>query len=359
MAMSPELTADFDLSYWGRGTSLDYDHMGWDANDEPDQESYICSEESRRLVEMTRAPTPPPKKTRSNSYASGLARKRNKPPTQKKPPPPKKRRNKNTPWTLAKKRNPPKKPASKKPKAKKLATPPPKEKRPAPKAKKSTYPKKPRTKKPPQAAKKPSVAKKQASIPATSQEGYPMKLCEYENSEDCFVYRPPGYCTDPVREWHCCTCHLKPCISTKYYGEVVDSIATAKIMRCGTSLPDLDELEAIKILEKHRCNALNIEYNNKTVPPPCVVSFAKRAAKIKPGIFDDDDTDDDSILNYPYNLMRDRQLGDPPMSELEKSQKAKVKGKIPRVSMGPQDLEQEQDEECLEHEEDEECEWDG
>ncbi|MGL5719589.1 MAG: hypothetical protein ACRCYP_02160 [Alphaproteobacteria bacterium] len=81
--MSQEiLQVEFDQSYWLKGTSYDLAHFGWDANDEPSQEPYVCSEESRKIVDMAnnlhQSLHGPPKKRRGNSYGSYLAKQRNR-----------------------------------------------------------------------------------------------------------------------------------------------------------------------------------------------------------------------------------------------------------------------------------------
>jgi hypothetical protein len=79
MSQEP-LQVEFDQSYWLRGTSLDLAHFGWDANDEPSQEPYMCSEESRKMVEtadnLHQTLYGSPKKPRASSYGSYLAKKR-------------------------------------------------------------------------------------------------------------------------------------------------------------------------------------------------------------------------------------------------------------------------------------------
>ena len=78
--MSHPFSTEFELSSWLKGTSLDLAHFGWDANDEPSQHPYECSEASRKMVEeaheIHQTLYGPPKKVRGNSYGAYLARKR-------------------------------------------------------------------------------------------------------------------------------------------------------------------------------------------------------------------------------------------------------------------------------------------
>lgn len=258
----------------------------------------------------------PPKKVRGNSYGAYLARKRKSASQGKQRHQPKKTR---IPSHSRNKQNPLKQVPPPNP------NPPPRKKPPPPplptanKKTPTTSQEKPKPGPPviPRQKPKPRTRKKRSFLPKKNHEGYPMKQCEFEIVENRWVYRPPGYCSDSVRDWHCSECHLKPCITTKHYDEVVDNIATMKIMRCGTCEPDTDERDAIEILERHRCKVFNIHYVANIRPPDCILRFSKRIANINPEGLMEESSDDDSIFDdFPYRIMRDRQPGDPPTSEL-------------------------------------------
>jgi hypothetical protein len=326
------LHAEFTLSDWTKGSTHDVGE--WDHNDEPDDEPYVCSEEARRMVQMADELDlmyePAPVKKRA-SYGSYLARKRNQkqlPPKPKKKPAPKRKKKKPPiPSCFApKKKDPPVVLVAEKPH-------PLVEKKSRRKNQLSMVKKKRGMRKDPPVvlvAQKPSpVAKKKSrrknqlsmvmkkhGMPTKNEEGYSMKQCEYEYAESRFVYRPPGYSNGLDQQGHHCTeCHLKPCITTKHHEEASEWISTSNILEVHPNDRPLLEAEVAEIMERHRCKALNLRYVADREPPQCILSFAKHSVNFDPDEDSDDDTD--SILDdFPYSLLRDRQVGDPPTSVL-------------------------------------------
>ena len=168
-------------------------------------------------------------------------------------------------------------------------------------------------------------------------EGYPLKHCQYEPTEGRMVYRPPGYGDDPSIKWHhrqpphCLSCHLKPCITTDRFNEMSDQASTQKILEKKPKAVVIDATN--KSLMRHYCKLMKRPYHKNLKPPVCVTDFSNRLVfsdtesdteSIDHFIFNDTDSDDDSIFNNEYyfpkylctSLLRDRQIGDPPMKEL-------------------------------------------
>ena len=76
----------------------------------------------------------------------------------------------------------------------------------------------------PKKTKKPSsAADKKKKTQPVNEDGFPLRLCEYEAAELRQVYRPPGYGqeADPKLP-HCCDCHLKPCVTEEFHDEAKD-----------------------------------------------------------------------------------------------------------------------------------------
>lgn len=296
------LCAEWDITYWTRGTI--HDNAGWDHNDEPSQEPYVCSEEARRMVEKANEldllyqPPPRPKK-RSSTYGSYLARKRIAARKKKGPAPTKKHKKKKAPpipAAFTSKKKPPAAPEVTDVVAKK----------PPPPVARKTRTKKPQLSK---VNKKPGMSRK-------NEAGYPMKQCEYEYAESCFVYRPPGYADGLDRPCHCAECHLKPCITSKHYNEAVEWVALCNILDVNNKDNAEHEADIVRFMEKHRCKTLNISYDADRQPPPCIVAFAKHIVNFDPEGESEDDDDDSILDDFPYSLLRDRQPGDPPTKVL-------------------------------------------
>ena len=274
---------------------------GWDNNDEVTQKSYYESSPER--------PKPKKRPTQKKRKPVGARKKKAK---KKLPIPPAFAAKTPSPQPKAK-------PAPKKPPHRTRTGIP------------STIPrvKKVTTKKPkvmPVARPKPTKLSraKRASHPPTpkyNNDGYPMKECQFEITEERFVYRPPGYldgCVPPRAgsfHVHCCDCHLMPCITTKYHEEVTEWISMAKILEFNNNDLDLHAADAVKILETHRCKVFGAPYDVDKQPPPCITDYASHMAHLDPE--GDSEDEDDSVLDdFPYSLMRDRQVGDPPLRDL-------------------------------------------
>jgi hypothetical protein len=103
-----------------------------------------------------------------------------------------------------------------------------------------------------------------------NEDGYPMKLCAFEPSENRFVYRPPGYGAGDTRNnAHCLSCHLKPCVVEEYRSETDDCFFDFQITK---ETPDLEAQEKTLIfLHKKYCKAIKRRYLKKLKPPPCIV----------------------------------------------------------------------------------------
>jgi hypothetical protein len=354
--------------------------LGWDINDEPSQEPYVCSEAARRILKLTEAP-PVPKKKRT--YASYLAKLRQQP---KKPRNTKPKRGKQA-------EEQPKEPAPPIP-AWALKNPPPPQPTP-PEPKPTTRKKKAATGKPPAAATtmaraktvttatttsnskppprppspittpgcdspgstssqvasmspiKPSVApaKRVARKPLAAK--LPLGSCkkgsktkppgakkprkqrakkppkyEYEPLEDRRVYRPPGYDPNAGKPYggsfHCVWCNLKPCITIKHNDEVEEHLKFLREMSSTqVGLDDDDRLGAMRMLVMHRCSALGEPYrSNSMIEPPGCIVDFVNRAAAPFPMWDSDDDDDSIFDDFPYSVMRDRQPGDPPSKYL-------------------------------------------
>jgi hypothetical protein len=298
-----------------------YSMDGWDSNDIPEETPYQPSHETKEFLRL------------QNQWFLSLAplQPKKQPPRQppaKKAVPPRKR----VAGTTHKKRRPKRKLVPKCFQKKKPPTKPVKPSNPMgnktqrknistttkkmPTGKSS--PPKPETPKlvlhkrscfPATAAKKPTKSKHKkanpnpTNLPNTNYQGYPMKQCEYEPMEQCYVFRPPGY--GNKKSLHCCSCRLKPCITASIHIDTRD-------------FPY--ELDIAQILEKKRCQLFANPYNPKSIPPGCITNYAMRLARSTDSEYESSDSEESIMLNsssiQEYRLLRDRQVGDAPTNDL-------------------------------------------
>lgn len=75
----------------------------------------------------------------------------------------------------------------------------------------------------PKKKRNPQTKLKSYYSPLKNQDGYLMKNCEWEPTEEKHVYRPPGYKVandfSVGKYTHCVFCHLKPCLTRAYFSD--------------------------------------------------------------------------------------------------------------------------------------------
>jgi hypothetical protein len=128
-----------------------------------------------------------------------------------------------------------------------------------------------------------------------NEDGYPMKMCEYEPTERRHVYRPPGYGDN--KEWfhdgsHCTSCHLKPCVTFEFYSEMdafffeQNKNQKRTVANCATG--------ATKMLQKLYCKIMKRRYLTKEIPPACI---RHRIEDLCNYVDDENDPDTESCLS--------------------------------------------------------------
>lgn len=128
-----------------------------------------------------------------------------------------------------------------------------------------------------------------------NEDGYPMRMCEYEPMERRHVYRPPGYGENKHNRWfhdgtHCSTCHLKPCITFEYFKEAdefffdqnIGKEQSVAVCVAGTT----------NFLQKLYCKTMKRRYLKKEIPPSCI---RDRVDSLR--TYADDDSDAESHLS--------------------------------------------------------------
>ena len=163
-----------------------------------------------------------------------------------------------------------------------------------------------------------------------SEDGYPLKDCEYEPLERKMVYRPKGYTEIlrcPLRKHHCIDCHLKPCIVETFDDEVREKCR--QMHREGKTPNQILAHTKLFFSRKH-CRLFKIRYTKQYQPPSCVVG---RLDDVKFVYFDDDSECDSSGSErefefengdtVPFACVRDWQVGDPPMEMIVENHKAR------------------------------------
>ena len=108
-----------------------------------------------------------------------------------------------------------------------------------------------------------------------NEDGYPMKFCTFEPKEARFVYRPPGY-PKPEHQYkaeHCCSCHLKPCITEVHGLDAQDHMNELHLEKKKTLLAS--EEAGIVLLHKLYCKLIKRRYLKKLQAPQCIMERVK------------------------------------------------------------------------------------
>ena len=164
-----------------------------------------------------------------------------------------------------------------------------------------------------------------------SEDGYPLKDCEFEPLENKMVYRPKGYSEIsrcPLRKHHCIDCHLKPCIVETFDDD--SRKMCAQWHREGKTPNQIMSQTRLFFSRKH-CRLFKMRYTKNYIPPACV---QEKLGDVRYVYFDDPSDDESSGSErefefengdkVPFGCVRDREVGDPPMEMIVESYKRHV-----------------------------------
>ena len=112
--------------------------------------------------------------------------------------------------------------------------------------------------------------------PKTNEDGYPLKLCEFEPLENRMVYRPPGYADGwKFVEYHCTECHLKPCILDVYSNDVLE--VRGELFRAGADYTKIAK-ENQRFFMRKLCKHMKKRYSLKVPVPGCVLESTENVS---------------------------------------------------------------------------------
>ena len=140
-----------------------------------------------------------------------------------------------------------------------------------------------------------------------NEDGYPMKMCEYEPTERKHVYRPPGYGgQNRHNRWyhdgsHCTLCHLKPCIAYEYYQETSEfffDLNISKEQSASVCVADTTEM-----LQKLYCKIMKRRYLKREIPPSCIRDRVNDLKNYTDGDSLNEDSDAESHLSIDLSAI--------------------------------------------------------
>lgn len=147
-----------------------------------------------------------------------------------------------------------------------------------------------------------------------NEDGYPMKLCEYEPKESRHVYRPPGYGDNKENRWfhdgsHCTMCHLKPCIAFEYHRETDEFFFEQNISKKHTSASCV--AGTTKFLQKLYCKIMKRRYLKREIPPACIRDRVDGLGNYAGEDEKEEDSDEESRLSIDSEAIDDYCKKDP------------------------------------------------